>query len=285
MWLRLLFLILLYPTAQAHGQLNWQWQEPVLPWLGLLSVLYGLGLVRLWSRGGVGQGIKAAQATSFYLGVGVLFMALISPLAPLSHHSFAAHMLQHMLLILVTAPLLALAAPLFVFLWAVPDRMRRALSKALLGRIFTVINSITNPVFALVLFGGMLWLWHLPRLYLWALQHPAIHALEHLSLLASAMLFWWVMLQPLGRRRLNLGLAAMFALVTLLHTSLLGALLTFAPAPLYRVYGGRWLGLDALGDQQLAGLIMWVPMGIVLGWLCTSLLARWLSGFESRIPG
>jgi putative membrane protein len=124
---------------------------------------------------------------------------------------------------------------------------------------------LTLPLFAWALYAASLWLWHMPRFYEAAAGDELVHTLEHLSFLASALVLWWAAL--LSARTSALGAAAgIFLLFTTgLQDGLLGALLAFAPRPLYASYveSGHLLGLDPLADQQLAGVIMWIFGGFI----------------------
>ena len=167
-----------------------------------------------------------------------LFLALFWPLAPLAEQSFAAHMAQHMLLIGIAAPLLASSRPVVSFL-----KGRGALARPMLA--------LARAPGAFALHGAAIWLGHAPGVLEWSLGARWVHAFQHFALVATAALFWWALL---SRGRAGAGAAALWTLATLVHTGLLGALLTFAPRTLYPSYG--------LEDQQLAGLVMWIPGGL-----------------------
>src|SRR5213079_1742686 len=140
-----------------------------------------------------------------------------------------------------------------------------------------------GPLVLCLLHGLALWTWHLPALYQAALGSAAIHAAEHICFLGTACLFWWALIH--GRYgRLGYGMAAVFVFVTGVHSEVLGALLTFAPRVWYPLYAARSsaAGLDPLEDQQLAGLIMWIPFGVILLILGLGLFAAWLGAAERR---
>jgi cytochrome c oxidase assembly factor CtaG len=124
-----------------------------------------------------------------------------------------------------------------------------------------------------------LWLWHLPPLFQAALHHPLLHILQHVCFFGSALGYWW---SVLGRAHRPKGSAMASLFTTMLHTSVLGALLTFAPSPWYASAGMRAFGLSALEDQQLGGLIMWVPGGLAYLIAGLGLLARWLAPPAAR---
>jgi putative membrane protein len=226
------------------------WAALVITLLGLAALLYVLGLVRLWQHAGAGHGIARKSAANFALGWLVLAVALLGPLDHWAAESFAAHMLQHELLMLAAAPLLVLGRPLVAWTWALPPRARQAVGGALRApgwrQVWALISGATG---AGVLHALALWGWHVPAWFVLAATHPGWHALQHFSFLATALLFWWAVFA--GARRAP-GAALGLLFVTMLHSGALGALLTLAPAP--------WYG-SGLEDQQLGGLLMWVPAG------------------------
>jgi putative membrane protein len=197
--------------------------------------------------------LRPRSAWSFAGALLALFIALIWPLEPLTQQSFAAHMAQHMLLIGVAAPLLASSRPVLRLL-----RGRAALARPLLA--------LGRPAAAFLLHGAAIWLGHAPAVLEWSLDTRWMHALQHLVLVATAALFWWALL---ARGRAGAGEAALWCLATLLHTGLLGALLAFAPRSLYPSYGFE--------DQQLAGLVMWIPGGLCYLAAGLAFAAAWLA--------
>jgi cytochrome c oxidase assembly factor CtaG len=217
-------------------------------------------------------------APRFFAGVVVLLLALVSPIDLLGdRYLFSVHMFQHLLLILVVAPLLIVGIP--AHLW------RRLLRRRALDRIERVLR---RPLVAWLPAVGILWLWHLPALYEAALEHPAIHVGQHLSFLVTATIFWWPVLTPVRERRLPLAPTLGYLLTAAAANTLLGILLTFAPAGLYPAYRhpldllgllplirNTW-GLTPTVDQQLGGLIMWVPGGLVFLGAVLVTLIRWL---------
>lgn len=241
----------------------WSLEPGVLLALGASALLYSRGLRALWSSG-VGRGIRRWEANAFLAGWLVLTLSLISPLHPLGEALFSAHMGQHELLMVVAAPLLVLGRPLVPALWALPIGWRRALGRGARGApVRGGWRWLTHPAVAWVVHAAAIWLWHLPALYQSTLRSELLHTLQHSSFLATALLFWYALFQ--GRRaRMGYGAAVLYLFTTALHTGGLGALLTFARTPWYAEYAassGAW-GLTPLEDQQLAGLIMWVPAGV-----------------------
>ncbi|HKH46412.1 MAG TPA: cytochrome c oxidase assembly protein [Thermoanaerobaculia bacterium] len=252
--------------------------------LGLAAWLYARGLAEVWRRAGGRKGLRGWEAACFGAGWITLAIAMVSPLHPWGEILFSAHMAQHETLILAAAPLLVLGRPLAVFLWALPPAARERVGEWTASRpVAAIWQTITGPLAVFVIHGLALWLWHAPTLYQAALQNDAVHLAQHASFFGSAALFWWALVH--GRYgRMGYGVAVFYVFATALHSGVLGALLTFAPRLWYPIYAERaavW-GLSPLEDQQLAGLIMWVPSGALFVALGLGLFAAWLGESERR---
>lgn len=228
-----------------------------------LCAVLALYLAGLWRRARLHglQAADAARSASFGSSILLLAIALVWPLDAWSGLSFAAHMGQHMVLLAVAPPLLLLGRPGPLVLRGLPHAPRAWLLKPRRWPGTRAWRALSGSLgLTAALHGLLLWGWHLPAAFELALRHEAVHWLEHVTLLGSGILFWRALLRAQGAARLW-GLVQV--LVTIVHSGMLGALLTLAPAPLYGHYT-RLLGAPAaLADQQLAGLIMWVPMGAV----------------------
>ena len=253
-------------------------------WVGIAlassGCLYAVGVLRLWRATTLGRGIHVLDCVAFAAGWVALAVAMMGPLDAWAAHSFAAHMLQHELLMLVAAPLLVLGRPLAAWTWALSGGgRRRARALIAIKPWRRAWRFVTQPLGATLVQLVALFVWHLPALFDLAGTHASLHALQHASFLATALCFWWATTTPLRRRpdapdnRAGVSLACLF--VTMIATGALGALLTFAPTPWYREYGGVALpwAASALEDQQLGGLLMWVPGGAV--YLVVGLLHAW----------
>jgi putative membrane protein len=255
------------------------WSSALLAALGIatLTSIYGLGLARLWRSAGIGHGVRRWQAGSFGLAIAALSAALLSPIARLSEALLGVHMIQHLLLMLVAAPLLVAASPALVCAWALPGAWRGALARvwAALRRRSPARRLAWHPLVAWLSFALVLWIWHLPRLYQAALQQPRIHDLQHLGFFAGACLYWRVMFDPLGRTRLGPVAVVVYVFTTSLHGMLLGVLLALSPRLWYPFYAGTtqaW-GLSAIEDQQIAGFIMWMPACALYAAIAVGVLA------------
>jgi cytochrome c oxidase assembly factor CtaG len=206
------------------------------------------------------------QAVCFAAGLSTVGIALLSPLDHLAEELFSGHMVQHLLLTVVAPPLLVVSAPTTALVSALPRGGRRRVVAALKGqRWLTVLwTSITTPAFACALHGVALWLWHTPALYTTALAHPVAHALEHLSFLGTATLLWWSIVHPRRSRREAYGAGILTLFITMLQSGALGALITLSRRVWYPIQARdvSAFGLTPLQDQQLAGLLMWVPGGL-----------------------
>jgi cytochrome c oxidase assembly factor CtaG len=277
--------------ASAHAgaarlqSFGWTWDVWITGPLALSAGLFALGWTRLRRRTGLGSGRLRRRGLLFALGWTVLAGALVSPLHQAGERSFSAHMLEHELLMLAAAPLLVLAEPLAVMLWAFPAAGRRALggwSRAL--HLTGLIRRLTEPVFATLLQAAVLWLWHAPVLFDRALASDGWHVAQHLCFLVSALLFWSAVLT---RRPRNAGLAALCLFATSVVSGALGAMMAFSQSPWYLPYtrlGMAPLGLDPVEDQQLAGLLMWIPGGAVHAAAALAAIAGALKTAPAGIP-
>ena len=289
-------LLLLPPSpAFAHtGHLHWReigttwsWSPWVVLPLALSLTLYALGTTRLWRHAGYGRGVRPWQALCFIAGWLLLFGALVAPLHWLGERLFAAHMIEHEILMTVAAPLIAVSRPAGAMLWGLPAGWRSSVGSIGQTSAFTTVWSrLTEPRIATAVHAIALWTWHAPALYNAALSNDFVHWLQHVSFLATALLFWWALLRGPERERAY-GSAAFYLFLTSLHSSFLGVLLTFAGRPIYPLQSetaSDW-GLAPLDDQQLAGLIMWVPAGMIYAIAALLLAGVWLARIGIRAGG
>jgi cytochrome c oxidase assembly factor CtaG/cytochrome c2 len=252
-------------VTPANVWRNWGGDPGSLLSIMVIAVWYGVGVGRLWSSAGRGHGVSRAEVASFYAGILVLLVALCSPLDAVADTLFSAHMLEHVLLITVAAPLAVLGAPLLPFMWALPRRARVSAGRTWNATGMKVAGAtLATPLVAWGLHTVAIWVWHLPALYLDALASTPVHALEHSCFYVTALLMWWVAFKPL---RGHGGLAGSLLVIagTFAQCGALGAILTFSGTSWYGVQsiGASAWHLTPLEDQQLAGLIMWIPAGFV----------------------
>lgn len=257
------------------------WDLAALTLLGLAATLYAVGARRLAARG---ARVRRVERASFWAGWAVLVAALAPPMDDAAAAAFSAHMAQHELLMLIGAPLVIVGRPVVPWLWALPERWRLAagigLQRRHAGRVW---NWLTAPAIAWALHGLVIWVWHVPSLYEAAVRSEGIHAVQHATFVGTAVLFWWGL--AFGRYgRAGYGASVLYVFTTMVHTGVLGALFALSTSPFYAVYRDRAAasGIDAVADQQLAGLYMWIPAGIVLTASGLALLVAWLAESERR---
>jgi cytochrome c oxidase assembly factor CtaG len=253
------------------------WDPGILIPLAISAILY-------WRGSRSSPGIRDWEKLSFWGGWVVLAAALVSPLHRLGEVLFSAHMVQHELLMVVAAPLLLLGRPLLPFRWALPIGWRFALGKfCKTTPVQSAWRGLTDPLVAWCIQAIVLWDWHAPVMFQATLGSEFVHTLQHLSFLLSSLLFWWAVMHGQERRMGSSG-SLVYLFTTAIHTSLLGALLTFSPHlwyPAYATTTQAW-GLTPLQDQQLGGLILWVPAGIsyIIAGLAVTAKSLRLSGWR-----
>jgi putative membrane protein len=235
--------------------------------VAILTVAY----VRRWLA------VKApiARLVSFLAGMALVLIALVSPVDRLAEQLFFMHMTQHLLLIDL-APILVLLGLTKVILRPTTRRLMR-LEKA--------VGPLAHPVFAIGLYVVVMWIWHIPALYDAALEHPAVHVLEHVVFSIAGGLYWWHLLSPIrARKRLGGMGPVMYMVSTKILVGLLGVGLAFAPSAIYDFYErqpGYW-GLSPGTDQAIGGLIMATEQSIVMGVALAYLFVRALEESNRR---
>jgi len=271
------------------------WDLGVLLLLVVVGTLYLLGAVRLARRAHfASRALPASPAPparlihwepfAFAVGWGALVLSILPPLDSLSIQFFSVHMIQHELMMLVGAPLVIFGRPLPRCVAGLPGAFRHRAARALQSQTMSSAwRVLTAPLLAWALHGLAIWVWHMPALYDAAVGNEGIHTLQHAMFVGTAALFWWGMLY--GRYgRAGYGAAVFYVFLTVVHTGILGAMVTFAPTPLYPIYAAPAAahGIDQLVDQQRAGLLMWIPAGLVMTLLGLALFAAWLGESERR---
>ena len=225
----------------------WTFDPLVGAGLGAAAVLYARGWAKLRRARGAPQGagskrihrlVRPRQAVAFFAGLAVLAAALVSPVDALADTLLSVHMLQHLMLLMVAPPLLVYGRPGLVTFLGLPASSRSGLGAlAARRRLRQAARVVLNPLFVLVATVAALWGWHLPGPYQAAITHPALHAVEHLTFLVSALAFWSLVIDAAPRRRLGYGPAILLVFVTMLAGAALGALITFSSSVLYPIYG------------------------------------------------
>ena len=273
-----LLLVALAAPASAHGGHGhgpgWTLDPMVTLPLGLLLAVYLVGAARLSRRTE-----RRPKSLIFLSGWAVLALALTSPLHQAGESSFTMHMIEHELIMLIATLLLAASYAGGVLAWGLPQPVARAFA---FGPLKTVWRRLTEPVTATILQAIAMWAWHAPALFDRALESRGWHVAQHMSFIVTSLLFWWAMLH-VQRGRYGLSAACLF--ITSLVGGALGALMAFSSSPWYAGYAAMGMtpfGLTPAQDQQLAGLLMWIPGGMVHAAAALILLYRWLKSSEGR---
>jgi cytochrome c oxidase assembly factor CtaG len=282
--------LVLAGAAQAHDGSHHDGPGWTLtPWvtgpLALIALLYIVGLSRLWARARHSRASLRTDALFFASGWAILTIAIISPLHEAGEQSFTLHMIEHELIMLPASLLLVLSRPGAALLWGLPLTARRGLGAVARNRGANGLwQALSNPFVATGLQALVLVFWHMPALFDRALADSGWHVAQHLSFLLSALLFWWAMAHGrMGRH--SYGLSALCLFITSLIGGLLGALMSLAASPWYAAYaamGMSPIGLSPIEDQQLAGIIMWIPGGVFHGAAALYFTFRWLRASEDR---
>ena len=274
------------PTL-ASALLSWSFDPSIT--IAVLSgvILYVVGCARFRRRSGH-LPVSRWRIAAFAGGILGVVVALLSPLHTFDSLLFSLHMIEHLLIILVAAPLLLLGTPQLPLLWGLPDTERRGFALLFLvprSRVHRFFSYLTRPLVSSAILVSAVAAWHLPLLYDAAQGQSLVHWLEHVSFFVAAILYWWMIIQPNGKRAgASDGLAIVALAPPVVEGVVLGAILTFAPGPIYATYrdAPRLFGVSALADQQLAGLIMWIPPGFVYLATLFALLSRWSREDERR---
>ena len=267
--------------AFAHGGhehgVGWTLDPWLIVPLGLALLIYCAGWLRLSSRAAT-----PVRPARFLGGWTVLTLSLVSPLHEAGEQSFTMHMIEHELIMLVATLLLASSNAGGVLAWGLPQPLRTILGGSWKSPLQALWRRLTEPVTATAIQAVVMWAWHAPILFDRALESFAWHVFQHACFFVSSLLFWWAMLHPRGRGA-GYGVSAACLFVTSLIGGALGALMSFSSSPWYSDYaamGMTGIELDPTADQQLAGLVMWIPGGLVHGVAALVFFYRWLKSAE-----
>ena len=252
---------------------SWTFAPIVLVALTGYAAVYGLRW-RTARRQGGARAAGVGRALLWAAGLACLAAALVSPLDVLGEQFASFHMVQHLLI----ADLAPICLTLALTKWLLRPATRR------IHRLERAAGPFGHPVFGVIAYVGVMWLWHVPALYDAALRSPLVHTLEHLTFGAAGLLYWWHLLSPI-RSRMRLGGLGpiMYMASTKVLVGFLGILLAFSPERLYDGYGPggvtRW-GLTPLDDQHVAGALMGIEQSLVMGAFLGVLFFRMLAESE-----
>jgi len=246
------------------------WNADPLAGAGLLlaAFCYVRGCQRLARAGGFHRQLGAGHVVAAFLGWAVLAIALLSPIAVFGGFFLSFHMLQHLLIIQVAAPLMLLGRPIPTVLLGLPRSFGRTLAPLLArdGPLYRLGSRLSEPVASLVISQAIFLGWHFPPLYDAAIQNSLLHNVEHLTFLVSALLLWWPALDPLSGRNLRRRLLSLVSLfIAFMLANVLGIWFVFTDTVIYPSYevGPRLFGIDPRDDQIAGGLVMWVLGGLL----------------------
>jgi putative membrane protein len=269
-------LALLHPGAADFSWTRFTTHPSILVGCILFAALYLYAVGPLRRRYGWADSIPRSKVAWFMGGVAVMFVSLNGPIHDLGdNYLFSAHMIQHLLITLVMPPMLLAGTPAWLYR---PVLKRPA--------VWMTARVLTTPLVAFALYNVVLAGWHLPTFYMWALRDHNVHIVQHLMFMAAAVICWWPAVNPvpeLTRLQPPIRLLYLFALG--IPMSMISALITLSSDVLYPWYAEApriFEGLSALDDQQLGGLIMWVP-GMMVYWIAITVLFFKWSRAEERL--
>lgn len=250
-------------------RVGWSWYPSVLIGLGLWTFLY--------QRATIHSQTPLAQKIAFHLGTLAALLALVSPLDELGDEFlFSAHMVQHLLLIFVSAPLWLIGTPGWL------------IDKIFSKRFAELFKRLANPIFAFVVFVGVLFFWHIPTIYEMAQESETIHIIEHLTFIGAALIGWWPVAgaEDCCIPKPGPPLRMFYLFLLAIPCTCLAAVLTFSSAPMYPFYvqAPHFFGLDALQDQRLGGLLMWLPTHMFLLLAMAITFHNWFKDANQAVP-
>jgi putative membrane protein len=247
----------------------WRFDPSIV--LGLLALIgaYTSGALYLQRQGRWGAEITARHVAFFAIGVFVLVFALISPIDYIGeNYLFSIHMVQHILLAMVAPALILLGIPRWMMQWVLD-----------VLRIGWLVRWVSNPIVAFIAFNTALIAWHFPALYEAALRDPIVHIAEHLFFISTGFLSWYPVVDPARQHpAFHPPVKVLYLFLFVIPSGVLGAVIAFAPQPLYAAYAAapRLWGLGVMDDQAIAGGIMWVPGWAIYFVALSIVFAAWM---------
>ena len=212
-----------------------------------------------------------------------LLLALVGPFAEFEE-TFWVHMIQHLIMIMIVPPLLLSGLFFSANIWFFPRIIRIGIADFIRPKsiIRKFLGKITSPKFTLIFYVVSLWTWHLPIFFNYALDFNLVHYFEHISFLISGFLFWWPLIGlNLGSKRINLPLRIVYLLLAVTPTAVVAAFITLSDGVIYGENIPRLFGIEAIEDQKIGGLIMWIPGNTIFLGTLTVLFFKW-SGNQTK---
>jgi putative membrane protein len=264
-------LAVVHPVAQV-GWTTWTIHWSTVVGLAALGALYVWGARRIRSNAAAAERdvprLGVGRQVAFFSGLLVIFASLNGPLHDLSDtYLFSAHMVQHLLLSLAVPPLLLVGTPGWL--------LRPLIEKRIIGAI---VRAITRPIRCFIIFNVVITLWHLPPIYNTAMAYHPVHIVQHLTLMAASVLMWWPFLSPLPELpRLAYPGQMLYCFLMVIPMSIVAIYIAMADHVLYPAYAiaPRVWDITPLSDQQIGGLIMWVPGGLLFYVVMTFVFFKW----------
>ncbi|MGO4834583.1 cytochrome c oxidase assembly protein [Rhizobiaceae sp. 2RAB30] len=281
----LLIAVMMAAPAMAHDQGTYEPSWTLDPWVVVpvlvLTTFYGIGAFRVARRSGRRRR-RPTDILLFACGMLTLAGALLSPLHWLGEHLLTFHMIEHEIVIAISAPLIVLSRPIGVLLWCLPRTVRHAVAFIMRSSpVDLTWQWCAGGTNATVMHGLAIWAWHVPALFDAAVTSMALHRIQHFCFFVTAVLFWWAIIW-----RTDHGASAWHLFVTMIHTGILGALMALSPRVLYvaQTQSAMAWSVTPLEDQQMAGMIMWVPGGSVYAAAVIAMLTLWIRDSGARKP-
>jgi putative membrane protein len=282
------------PSAYAHAGIEsgqnplmaWNWNP--LPTLIILMVAYlYLNGLNNWKR--PTHSISRWQKASFFTGLFLVFIALQSPLDNLSEHMLSFHQLQHFLLRMMAPLLILLGAPLTPMLRGLPRWALQGIVKPTVRHWFTraAYDKLTNPVISVSIFMGVLYFWQIPGPFNGALRDEFTHAVMHMTMMSSGLIFYWAVIDPKPHRsRVHYGVRVLYLGLIVLPNTILGAVITFSKSVVYSGYEGVYqpFEMSIMTDQQIGGLLLWVPGDMMSILVAGIVMIKWYEKEEKENP-
>ena len=253
---------------------SWEYGSAFFYILIFAILIYLIGSIKLFLVSNNKQIFKFFRGLIGYI---FLFSAFVGPISSYED-TFWVHMIQHMLLIMIVPPLILSGLFFSANLWFFPRIIRIGLADYLRPTSYfrKIINKITSPKFSLIFYVISLWTWHLPIFFNYALDFNAIHNFEHFIFFISGILFWWPVLgMSIGAKKITIPIRIVYLLLAVTPTAVVAAFITLADSVLYGENIPRLFNIEAIEDQKIGGLIMWIPGNIIFIATLTTLFFKW----------